>query len=54
MALCLGSLRVSPAAFWSLTLPELSALVAGALGEEATPPSPSRATLAALMSRFPD
>lgn len=56
MALALGRLRVAPQVFWSMTLPELQALLRGAL-PSATPGTGApcdRAGLHDLMSRFPD
>lgn len=54
MALVLGTLRVAPPVFWALTLPELTALLRGALGLAAEHVPLSRSRLAALMQRFPD
>ncbi|MCJ8240274.1 rcc01693 family protein [Peteryoungia algae] len=50
MTLGLSRLRLSPEAFWRLSLPELSAM-AGAFGQ---PAGLSRGDVAALMRRFPD
>jgi uncharacterized phage protein (TIGR02216 family) len=52
MAIGLGLLRLPPAHFWSMTPRELDAALTGLLGP-ADAPLP-RATLAALMRRFPD
>lgn len=52
LAFGLGRLRLSPEAFWSLTLPELRAAAEGVFGPAIAPPS--RAALTALMRRFPD
>jgi uncharacterized phage protein (TIGR02216 family) len=49
MAFGLGRLRLTPAAFWSLTLPELAALIG-----PTTADAPTRADLLALMSDCPD
>jgi uncharacterized phage protein (TIGR02216 family) len=51
MALGLGLLRLSPAAFWAMTLPELAAL-ARLAGPVLV--APGRAELEELMRRFPD
>jgi uncharacterized phage protein (TIGR02216 family) len=54
MAIGLGLLRLPPAHFWSMTPKELDAALTGLLGPaHADAPLP-RATLAALMRRFPD
>ncbi|MEL6298928.1 MAG: phage tail assembly chaperone [Pseudomonadota bacterium] len=52
MAFGLGVLRLSPDAFWRMTLPELKA----AAGLSGTHPSqaPDRIALRALMTRYPD
>lgn len=52
MAFGLGRLRLSSEHFWSMTPRELASAMAAALprGEAA----PGRATLSALMARFPD
>lgn len=49
MAFGLGTLRLAPAAFWALSLPELAHL----LPRPATR-APDRAALAALMAAHPD
>ena len=49
----LGLLRLSPAAFWSMTPRELAAALRALLGPAADEPPP-RAALAQLMARFPD
>jgi uncharacterized phage protein (TIGR02216 family) len=54
MAVVLGSLRLPPATFWALTMPELDALLRGALGIVGSDTAPSRNGLSALMARFPD
>jgi len=51
MAAGLGSMRLSPSAFWAMT-PREFAHAAGLAGRDAV--SPGRAELAALMLRFPD
>jgi uncharacterized phage protein (TIGR02216 family) len=56
MALALGRLRIPPAQFWTMTLPELDAVLRGALGllpAEAVPGF-DRTSLTALQARFPD
>jgi uncharacterized phage protein (TIGR02216 family) len=54
MAAGLGLLRLTPAAFWSMTPRELSAALNGLLGP-ASPDAPlPRASLTELMARFPD
>jgi uncharacterized phage protein (TIGR02216 family) len=52
MAAGLGVLRLSPAAFWSMTPRELDAALGTVLGPAGGPPS--RGELARLMQRFPD
>ena len=54
MAAGLGLLRLSPAAFWSMTPRELAAALRGLLGPANTDAPLPRAALAQLMSRFPD
>jgi uncharacterized phage protein (TIGR02216 family) len=46
----LGRLRLSPGAFWALSLPELVALI----GPQAQAEPATRERLAALMALFPD
>ena len=54
MAAGLGLLRLRPADFWSMTPRELEAALRGLLGP-AQPNAPlPRATLADLMTRYPD
>lgn len=54
MAFGLGVLRLSPEAFWSLSIPELKAAIRGLRGgTDRIDPLP-RDILAALMTRFPD
>jgi uncharacterized phage protein (TIGR02216 family) len=48
----LGVLRLSPAAFWSMTLRELACAVRALTGD--APPPLDRAALDHLMTRFPD
>lgn len=55
MALGLGRLRITPRDFWALTMPELDALLRGALGRHATiAPPMDRPALDVLRTRFPD
>ena len=54
MALGLGILRLDPAAFWSMTLPEFTAAANAVLGPRANHPLPTRGDLARLMAEFPD
>ena len=51
MAFGLGVLRLPPAAFWAMTPREVAAVLAHAAGAAGPP---GRASLAALMRRFPD
>lgn len=53
MAFGLGTLRLPPAAFWSMTPRELAAAIRGAGGGIASG-IPDRGAIAALMLRFPD
>jgi uncharacterized phage protein (TIGR02216 family) len=46
----LGHLRLTPDAFWRLSLPELTALIGGA----GAPQTATRRGLEALMAQFPD
>ena len=52
MALGLGRLRLPSTAFWAMTPRELAAAAEGALGRRRPPAD--RATLEALMRRYPD
>ncbi len=54
MALGFGLLRLSPDAFWSMTLPELAAALRGLRGETGHPDAPDGETFHALMRLFPD
>jgi len=54
MAAGLGLLRLPPAHFWSMTPKELQAALRALLGPTPADPPLPRATLAQLMSRFPD
>lgn len=55
MALALGRLRITPRDFWSLTMPELGALLRGLFGHDgASGPAIGRPALEALLARFPD
>jgi uncharacterized phage protein (TIGR02216 family) len=53
MAVALGRMRLAPAVFWSMTMPELHAVFAS-LDCDAASPSLARGDLDALMQRFPD
>jgi uncharacterized phage protein (TIGR02216 family) len=50
----LGTLRLAPRDFWSMTPRELNAALRGALGLAAMPSAMTRGDLAALMAEFPD
>ena len=50
----LGTLRLTPRDFWSMTPRELDAALRGALGMAAVMPAMTRSDLAALMAAFPD
>jgi uncharacterized phage protein (TIGR02216 family) len=52
LAVGLGVLRLSPEQFWKMTPRELAAALRGLYGEPHAPPD--RATLDALIARFPD
>lgn len=54
MAFGLGVLRLSPEAFWAMSLPELRAAINGHRGQAGGPAAPTRAGLAALIARYPD
>lgn len=54
MRLAFGQLRIAPAVFWSMTPRELEAAITGFLGPATEAEPYTRATLAALMQRFPD
>ncbi len=54
MAVGLGRLRMAPAVFWAMTLPELAAAIRGVAGRAAGAGPISRPGLAALMQRYPD
>jgi uncharacterized phage protein (TIGR02216 family) len=54
MALGFGLLRLSPEAFWSMTLPELAAALRGIRGEAGLPAAPEVESLRMLMRLFPD
>ena len=53
MAFGLGTLRLSPDAFWRATPVEIAAAAWGLFGAGSPPPM-RRAELARLMARFPD
>lgn len=53
IALGLGTLRLTPAAFWAMTPLELAIAAEGVLGPKMTTP-PRRADLDRLMAAFPD
>lgn len=50
----LGTLRLAPHDFWSMTPRELDAALRGALGLVAATPAMTRSDLKALMAAFPD
>jgi uncharacterized phage protein (TIGR02216 family) len=50
----LGTLRLAPRDFWSMTPRELDAALRGALGLVAAAPSMTRSDLVALMEAYPD
>jgi uncharacterized phage protein (TIGR02216 family) len=54
MAFGLGLLRLSPEAFWSMTLPEFAAALRGVKGEFASVAPLDAAGLHGLMTMFPD
>ncbi|CAN1509648.1 Phage tail assembly chaperone protein, TAC6 [Rhabdaerophilaceae bacterium] len=54
MALGFGLLRLSPQAFWSMTLPELAAAARGATGFPAAVSPPDFDAITHLMQLFPD
>lgn len=54
MALGLGVLRLAPAQFWAMSLPELNAAMAGLTGEAWMESPISRHHFGALMDRYPD
>lgn len=54
MALGLGLLRLPPAHFWSMTPKELDAALTALIGPVRRDTPPARATLRALMNRYPD
>ncbi|HUN12607.1 MAG TPA: phage tail assembly chaperone [Rhabdaerophilum sp.] len=54
VAFGLGTLRLHPDAFWSLSLPELTVIVNAALGRAPQTTPMFRDDLAALIARYPD
>lgn len=50
----LGTLRLAPAAFWSMTPRELAAALNSLPGTHRAMPLPTRRDLDALMQKFPD
>jgi len=55
MVLALGRLRIAPRVFWSLTVPELDAILHGALALPShSVPALDRSALDALRARYPD
>jgi uncharacterized phage protein (TIGR02216 family) len=50
----LGTLRLSPKHFWSMTPRELAAALHSLEPNYASPSPPSRSELASLMARYPD
>ena len=53
MAAGLGTLRLAPRDFWTMTPRELDAALRGAFGQSAMDPI-SRKELSALMGKYPD
>lgn len=53
MAAGFGHLRLSPQAFWSMTVPEFSAAIRGLRGPAEADPM-TRAALEALIALYPD
>lgn len=54
IAFGLGTLRLSPDAFWAMSLPELRAAARGMRGEFSATDPLGRQALAALIRQFPD
>ena len=54
MAVGLGLLRISPADFWSMSIPEFSAATEAAIGPAMQSEPLARDDLTDLMARFPD
>jgi uncharacterized phage protein (TIGR02216 family) len=54
MAFGLGVLRLPPAEFWRMSIPELAAAIEGVHGRAPATGRPARGDFAALMLRFPD
>lgn len=54
MTLGLGTLRLAPSSFWSMTPRELTAAVRSLSDLTPHSRSPTRSELDAMMSRFPD
>lgn len=54
MAIGLGGLRLTPDAFWSLSIPELKAAIRGLQGGSGMADPLPRDVLTTLMMRFPD
>ena len=54
MELGLGRLRLPPAYFWAMTLPELAMALNGAFAREAGIGALARSDLDALLARYPD
>ena len=52
MQIGLGHLKLTPKAFWSMTLKELAAAASAFLGPDIPPPQ--RQTLEELIARYPD
>jgi uncharacterized phage protein (TIGR02216 family) len=54
MAAAFGPLRLAPAVFWSMTIPELSAALRSLTGPDSTLVAFARPDLTSLMQRYPD
>ena len=54
MSAAFGILHLSPAVFWSMTLPELSAALSPLAGDAGALTPLGSSDLGALMHRFPD
>jgi uncharacterized phage protein (TIGR02216 family) len=54
MGVGLGLLRLSPSAFWAMSMPEFTAVASTLLGHSPGADAPSRFALSELMQRYPD